>query len=302
MMEEARNKNLVVVGPGQRLEDLAAAMGGIFARISGEGARLVAIEDLAQLLLLRADSGRLILDVDRIPGEDIGILRRFLEGREGWTMALVGDDEARAREAGLLDLGSTSFVTWPPNLEDLKALAGAGRSPRSARRGEGLEDMDPADLEPVPRAPSSTGEWDLSGLLDDLIVGRAVAKGAAQYHFQPPGELMLNCDRTDVSQVLDGFLGLAAACAGADQKVEVKARPEEELAVIELVFPPGALTDGDLPTLLEETPSQGPQELLDAAEVARNAQEICSLELAGTTLLSPARPGRLLLEVKIPLA
>ena len=52
----------------------------------------LALEDLAQLLLMRSESGRLLLDGDLVPGEDIGILRRFLEDRPGWSLHVVGEN------------------------------------------------------------------------------------------------------------------------------------------------------------------------------------------------------------------
>ena len=306
-MKKASDGSLVVVGPGERLEELSAALGGLLGRASG--VRLVALGDLAQLLLLPAPSGRLLLDGDRVPQEDIGILRRFLEGRTGWSLAVIGEDPGGGVCPALLELGGSHFVAWPPNLDQLRALA----APTDA--GEPLEDYvlpsaapqaaapPPApEANPTP-APEPNGEpasWDLTGLLDDLLVGRSVSEGAAAYAFGPSGAVQLACPRAEVSDLLDGFLALAEACAGAGNEVEVKASSEAGEAVVEILFPPGELTDGDLPVLLQDGPFEGPRALREAAESAR-AANLVAQELSGRASVGPSRPGQLRLEVRLPL-
>ena len=304
-MAEARKQSLIVVGPGERLEELSAALVGLLARISGAGVRLVGIEDLAQLLLLRASSGELLLDGDLVPAEDLGILRRFLEGRTGWSLAVVGEDEQALAESGLLGLARSRFLSWPPDLADLRALAGSGPAagrPAPPKPAAPRPEVAGRSAPARPPAPAArNGTWDLSALLDDVIVGRAVSEQSADYDFQPGGELRVAFERDEASLMLDGFFALAEACAGPDQRVEVRSRAAGGEALVEIVFPPGALTDGDLPTLLGGGPFEGPRELRTAAEGARAAEELCAA-LDGSTSLGTARPGRLLLALRLPLA
>ncbi len=310
-MDAQREQSLIVVGPGERLEELSAALGGLLGRVPGAPVRLVGIEDLAQLLLLRAGSGELLLDGDLVPGEDIGILRRFLEGRAGWSLSVVGEDQGALEQSGLLGLAKSRFLRWPPDLADLRALArglssgpaarATAPAPRAAAAGP-VPLPDTAVRSRPPRAATArNGTFDLCALLDDLIVGRAVSEAGAEYDFQASEELRVGFARDEAASMLEGFLGLAEACAGPDQRVEVRARSSGGEALLELVFPPGALTDGDLPALLEGGPFQGPRELRAAAEGARGALERCA-ELDGRASLSTARPGRLLLAVRLPLA
>jgi hypothetical protein len=304
-------KALIVVGPGERLEELAAALGGLVARSAGGTVRLVGIEDLAQLLLLAAPAGQVLLDGDLVPDEDLGILRRFLGGRAGWSLLVVGDDERTLSQRGLFGLSQSRFLRWPPDLSTLRSLAGALASPSAAPAAPAPElvPLPPTALrtsEPTARpksapTPASNGAVDLGSLLDDLIVGRAVQETGADYDFPGAADLRVACDRAEASAVLDGFLALADACAGPDQRVEVRARATGRDARVELSFPPGPLTDIDLPALLGEGPFQGPRELRQAVEGAREARELVA-SLRGRATLGTARAGRLLLALELPLA
>ena len=300
-MNAAREQALIVVGPGERLEELSAALGGLLGRVSGSPVRLVGIEDLAQLLLLRSGSGELLLDGDLVPPEDIGILRRFLEGRSGWSLSVVGEDQGALERRGLLGLGQSRFLRWPPDLSVLRAIARGGAREASPAAAPAMVPLPDTAVRSRPPRSARNGTFDLCALLDDLIVGRAVSEAAADYDFQASEELRVGFARDEAASMLEGFLGLAEACAGPDQRVEVRARQSGGEALLELVFPPGALTDGDLPALLGGGPFQGPRELRAAAEGARGALERCA-ELDGRATLGTARPGRLLLAVHLPLA
>jgi hypothetical protein len=150
------------------------------------------------------------------------------------------------------------------------------------------------------RRAADPGSCDLSALLDDLIVARALADGGADYRFEPPSELLVAASRDDVTAVLPGGLALAEACGGADGQVEVRARAEADQATVEVDFPPGELTDGDLPALLDGGVVDGPPELVQASKEARAAAQL-ALELGGAVELDIHR-GKLRLALRLPLA
>ena len=301
-MNQATGKNLIVIGPGERLEELAAALGGLLARAPGPGARMMALEDLAQLLLLRSSAGRLLLDAERVPAEDVGILRRFLEDRSGWTLHVVAEDGGEP--SPLLALPGAELLAWEPDLAALRALAGAPRpaAAPAARPSSTAREPEPktAVSAPKPARKGGAARVDLSALLDDLIVARALAEGGADYRFEPPNELLVFAGREDVDLVLTGGLALAEACAGATGQVEVRARPDGERALVEVAFPPGELTDGDLPTLLDDGVVDGPRELVAASKNARDAAALAE-ELGGGMEID-IQNGKLRLAMRLPLA
>ncbi|MEM7305754.1 MAG: hypothetical protein AAF682_03745 [Planctomycetota bacterium] len=297
-MDGTWERDLVIIGPGERLEELSAALSGLLGRAPGGGARLVGIEDLAQLLLVRTESGRLLLDGDRVPLEDIGILRRFLEGRPAWSLAVLGDNAGAERSRALLDLTRSRFVAWPPNLDDLRALAGlsGSQAPPPAL---------PTGTRPAAEANGQAARgdetWDLGTLLDDLLVGRSATETAAEYALGTSPRIPMEQSRSEVAEVFDGFLTLADACAGPDARVQVSAVGERGQAVVEILFPPGDLTDGDLPALLQDAPFEGSRKLRAATESARAATRTAH-GLAGSAVLEPSGPGELRLEVRLPLS
>ena len=79
--------------------------------------------------------GRLILDADEMPAEDIGFVRRFLDGTiPGWALLVLGMDAGRTRPPAPCSLPRTrAGWPWPPDLEQLRALALPASGP--CRRG-----------------------------------------------------------------------------------------------------------------------------------------------------------------------
>jgi hypothetical protein len=88
---------------------------------------LRAVEDLAELLEHACVAERLLLDADRVPPEDIGLLRRFLK-RAGASVELhvTGADPSSPVARSLLALPGAAWLFWPPDLEQLRRLAGSG--------------------------------------------------------------------------------------------------------------------------------------------------------------------------------
>jgi hypothetical protein len=148
----------ILVGPGPRLEGMAQLLAALASR-HGAGARAEAAEiaDLAELLTGAPEAGHLVLDVDHLPAEDIGFLRRFLARHPGWELVLVGQDAGRQTARSVLALPRTRWLAWPPDLDQLHELA---RGPVGEVGGElaaGPPPQEPpSEVEPsveIPRPP-----------------------------------------------------------------------------------------------------------------------------------------------------
>ena len=136
MAPEARTSWTLFLGPGERLasiQKLFAAAGE-----AGETPPLEPLSDLADLLLrpTREDPGlgRLILDVDALPREDLGLLYRIRRRCPGLEIVLVGQDASRPGARELLAVGEARWQPWPLDIEQLGGLA--RQVPRSAQTPE----------------------------------------------------------------------------------------------------------------------------------------------------------------------
>jgi hypothetical protein len=108
-----------------------AALSALDAGGETRGAPMAAgtLADLEELLVTRRPpEGLLVLDSARVPDEDIGFVRRFLERHPQWRLVVLGADERDVRVRALLALPRTSFLAWPPDLAELRALLSASRS------------------------------------------------------------------------------------------------------------------------------------------------------------------------------
>ncbi|HVS11641.1 MAG TPA: hypothetical protein VMS76_17355, partial [Planctomycetota bacterium] len=112
----------ILVGPGPRLEGMAQLLAALASR-HGALARVEELADLAELLTGAPEAGHLVLDVDHLPAEDIGFLRRFLARHPGWKLVLVGQDAGRQTARSVLALPRTRWLAWPPDLDQLHELA-----------------------------------------------------------------------------------------------------------------------------------------------------------------------------------
>lgn len=95
------------------------------------------LEDLIQLLPGRGSvvadpgtspgdahpCGRLVLDGEHLPLEDVGLVRRFLKANPGWSAVCLGLDPRGTIQRALEDLPRIGWRPWPPDLEQLRALA-----------------------------------------------------------------------------------------------------------------------------------------------------------------------------------
>ena len=306
----------------------------------GEGEEPVrphGLGDLEELLSRGPGNGTLILEYGRVPGEDIGFVRRFLERHPAWRLLVVGEDAQAPSARGLLGLPRAQWLPWPPDLEQLRVLLDPPTSPPPARgsapkpapdappsssdpaaptgKGEKARDsQNSAATAPPAPAPPPAPELDVGGFFEELLAGAALAgEGAPRYLFRCDQPVVLQWDRQVLAEVLSRLLSLARRCAGEDGVVSAQVDParadsggEEpsdesgsgEEVRLRIDFPVGPLTDGDLPGLLE-APFEGADELADEVRLARTAAERLR-QRGGRARLVPHQAGRLRLELILP--
>src|SRR5262245_30155715 len=102
---ERRTRPALLVGAGRRAREAGAVLSTLSALDPEGGERTrdplpqAVLGDLEELLTQRPMEGLLILESGRVPAEDIGFVRRFLERHAGWRLIVVGEDsqDTRAR-------------------------------------------------------------------------------------------------------------------------------------------------------------------------------------------------------------
>lgn len=136
----------VLVGPSPRLAGLEAPLAA-FASGADLEIGVGALDDLARLLPGFAGPGRVLIDVDHVDSEDIGLVRRFLATNPDWSIVLFGDDASRRTARVLSSLERTQWQAWPPDLDQLRLLVA---SPFDAEHGG-------ADAETAPQMTHLSG-------------------------------------------------------------------------------------------------------------------------------------------------
>jgi len=299
--ETRESKAVLLVGSGRR----ARETGAVLATLSGldeagerraEPWREMGVADLEELLTQRPLEGLLILESGRIPGEDIGFVRRFLERHPGWRMLVLGEDKESAR--ALLALDRAQWIAWPPDLGQLRALLvqGAAPAPASPPRAE------KARARPGRRAPPTTnGGVEIGGLLEELLAGAAL-HGDTTPRFQFRGEpFLVHHERARLQEGLAGLVELARQCAGANGLVRAELDPSEEGIVVGLDFPRGGLGEKDLPGLLAGGAAPAEPGLAESFAAARSGVELLR-EIGGEVALGKGDAGRVRCEVRLAAA
>ena len=130
---ESRGSWCVLVGPGPRLAGLA----GLLEAAGAAAGRAVAVEsldDLADLLVRRTGAARVLLDGDELAIEDLGIVRRYLQGAPERSVVLLGG-EARAQALRTSAPGAKLHcAAWPPDLDYLRSLSDRAATPAPSRK------------------------------------------------------------------------------------------------------------------------------------------------------------------------
>jgi len=313
---------VLLLGAGRRVHEAGAVLAALSAldeegERRREGLALFGVEDLEELLAQRPLEGWLILEAGRVPGEDIGFVRRFLERHSGWRLLVLSEDPLEPRAKALLGFPRAQFLPWPPDLDQLGALLAppAGRvppaplavpTPAATRPPPALEPVReerPAGRRSTRRAPANAGgSVDVSVLVEELLASAALqSRGNPRYHFQSSQGVLLSRERGLLAEGLGGLVDLARTCAGEDGLVRAAIDPAGELVRIGLDFPLAGLSEKDLPGLFERPfPAEGDPSL---AEVVATAQQGVALlrEAGGRVDLASQEPGRVHCEVRLPL-
>ena len=78
--------------------------------------------------LLKEENSQALLDGDRIPREDLGIILRALH-QHSVTMTVLGGDPSAGPVRELLRMGGCSWIPYPPDTEELEQLMGEPSAP-----------------------------------------------------------------------------------------------------------------------------------------------------------------------------
>lgn len=113
----------VCLGPGSELEDLGPVLVHLSRTVNnGVDVRITTLADLAGLMAGFAGRGRLILQGDNFPDEDIGFVRRFLANNPHWNLVLVGKDAGTRPARVILGMDRTRWLAVPPDLDQMREL------------------------------------------------------------------------------------------------------------------------------------------------------------------------------------
>jgi hypothetical protein len=296
--ERRDHRAQLLVGPGPRAREAGAVL-AVLSSLDTAGERRLtpladtAVADLEELLAQRAVEGLLILEAGRVPLEDIGFVRRFLERHAGWRLAVAGEDANDPRARALLSLARAQWLAWPPDLERLRALlpaGGAGGETPRARRA-------------APRAvPAPAGGVDLGELLEELLAGAALrGDGAARYHLSPRHGFRVARERGALSEGLRGLIELARVCAGADGLVRATLDGGNgDAARVQLDFPRSGLPEEDVAALLDGPPGAAQSGPLAQGLAAARQGALVLREAGGEVELAGGAAGRVQCAVRFP--
>ncbi len=187
MTSEAKRRELHLwIASGPHLDALApflSALGAPFER--GRVAELAQSQSPPALVLLHADD---------LGAEDVLDVRRFLARESEARLLLLGDDAGRRGVRALLRSERARWMSWPPDIDDVRAIAaGASRSrPDDAR--------EPARREAF--ASSSAHVASDASISADAERARSASEGFAPSSRAAPPPSALEVDVAEIERVL----------------------------------------------------------------------------------------------------
>lgn len=117
-------------GPGPQAELLEPLLNSLAGQAAlGVPPRVEVWDDLDAVLGALSQRGRLVLDADRLPREDLGLVRRFLARRSGWEVVALGQEAPTGPIAQLLAHRRVQFAAWPLPVDRLAGLLEAPGEP-----------------------------------------------------------------------------------------------------------------------------------------------------------------------------
>jgi len=290
----------LLVGAGRLARESGAVLAALSA-LDAAGERraeplpVLELTDLEELLVPRALDGMLILEAGRVPAEDIGFVRRFLERHAGWRLVVVGENEQEPNARALLAQARAQWLAWPPDLVELRALlprsapgvSVAGRGERRSRRAASAP------------ARGVNGNVDLGLLLEELLAGAALrGEGPARYQFSASRGCRIAGQRETLLSGLQGLVELARLCAGNDGLLRATLADDKEVVLLRLEFPRAGLPERDLPALLEGTQDHADPALAAGLATALRGVELLR-EIGAEVELAASEPERVCCEVRL---
>ena len=297
---ERPHEAALLVGEGRRARESGAVLAALSA-LDASGERraepLLELElhDLEELLVPRALEGLLILEAGRVPAEDIGFVRRFLERPAGWRLVVVGENEQDPHARALLAQARAQWLGWPPDLGELRALL-----PRSA---PGASEAGRGTRARPRRAATSTkgvnGSVDLGELLEELLAGAALrGEGQARYQYSSNRACRISGQRETLLSGLEGLVELARVCAGTDGMVRATLDKGREAVVVRLEFPRAGLPERGLSGILEGA-QESADPVLGAGLAAAQRGAGVLREIGAEVETAASEPGRVRCEVRL---
>lgn len=228
---------VVLIGPGPRLGCLERLLRAFLDAGGTAGAPGVrAIGDLAELLSGPGGAGRVVLDGDHVPSEDIGMVRRFLADNPPWVGTVVGDDAGRTATRALLGLPRMQWLAWPPDVDQLGDLL-VPQHPLAATRGA----ADPAEAPAAGKVELATRVSELADITQRLQLSFTALGESGQL---PEGD-MEPCGR-DLERLMRFTRGLREPDPPA---VEPEAAPAPEPPLEREAFDLGEMLEEKLASL-----------------------------------------------------
>lgn len=297
--ERPRPKAEILAGSGRRARETGAVLAALAGLDAAGERRGVAwtesgLADLEELFAPHSLEGLLILEAERVPPEDIGFVRRFLERQAGWRLVVVGESEQDARARTLLALARAQWLAWPPDLGELRVLLPVGAA-RAAEPGLGER---PRTRRAAPAERRVNGGVDLGGLLEELLAGAAVrGESTARYSFSAGRNCRIPGEREALLAGLHGLVELARLCAGSDGLVRATLAGDGDAVEIQLEFPRANLPERGLSGLLQGSKDPPDPALAEGLAGARRGAGLLA-ELGASVNLEPSEPGRVRCEVR----
>ncbi len=115
-----------MLGPGEHLSGLRPLLDALLP------VPCQPLTDVLDILTEPGTSGRLLLDGETFPAEDLGLLRRFLERLPAWDLVLFGGQSPPPSLAPWIAPPRVRWVQWPPDVDQLRAFTTPGLPPSNA--------------------------------------------------------------------------------------------------------------------------------------------------------------------------
>lgn len=267
-MGSGRGNWTLILGPGSRMRTLGGALQGLSQSGGGSSApSLEYINDPGEIQGLTPVACHLVLDTDALAIEDVGLFKQFLRAHPGSCLTITGVEDRVQAARSLRDVPGATWLSWPPDLEQLRAILTLSPRPQVDLFGE----------PPIQRNLEEPGDSPAPKLRPGSGASPAPAQDADHAPSRSLSELReLEDDLQAIEQILSsGAMDLEASPLVGPTHPEdpgaLALTPEE----IEAFFEPGHAEGVDPPPPLPEpghAPGEDPVEESDTARGQAHSQ------------------------------